>query len=190
MRIAICGTHSTGKSVLLDACMSALELLYPGRVSAIAEVAREIIADGFPLNQHATTDSYINYVLRQLAAERRVLGNEYIVSDRCLFDLLAYMRTNKDPRVPGYLISMVEEVAWLEQQFFDMYCYIPIEFPLQADEVRPIQEDYRAAVDKTLLQVFRDHAVVPVVLTGSVHNRKEAVLQCCLNRDSMTQRRH
>ena len=175
MRISVSGTHSTGKSVLAAAAYEALNAVWRGRVHLIPEVAREVIAKGFPLDDKATVDSYINYVMAQLREERQSVA-EHVISDRSFLDLLAYIRTNADPQIPSYFVEMVEEISWLDTRFFDVYCYLPIEFPLVEDGVRGIDEDYRAAVDETLCGLLREYGVKYVTVTGSLAERVNQVV--------------
>lgn len=175
MRISISGSHSTGKTVLAERCYSILSSRYPNKVNIIKEVARKVISKGFLLNQNATTDSYISYIFEQLRSEREA-ASQHVISDRSLVDLLAYIRTNADIKIPNYFVDMVEEITKLEVQYFDLYCYVPIEFPSVLDGVRPKQESYRVAIDKTLVDIFSEYKVHVEYITGSIENRCKKVL--------------
>ncbi len=175
MRVSISGSHSTGKTCLAQACYDALHTRLPGQVSLIQEVAREVIAKGFPLNRDATVDAYTTYILLQLAGEREA-GTAHAISDRSLIDLVAYMRTNAAPHIPRYFQQMVEEIVWREKEYFDLYCYLPIEFPLVVDDVRPEEEAYRAAVDRTLIEVLDHYRVAAVEVRGTLEDRRDQVL--------------
>jgi nicotinamide riboside kinase len=175
MRISISGTHSTGKTVLARACYDSLVKKYPEEIDIIDEVAREVIAKGFPLNQDATLDSYINYLLLQIQAER-LAKCKHVVSDRSLIDLLAYVITNSNPIIPNYFLDLIKELIWVEKEYFDLYCYLPIEFDLIVDDVRPIEKEYRSAVDRTLTQIMSEFEVRVETIKGSLEERREKVL--------------
>ena len=146
----------------------------------VEEVARGVIARGFPLNQDATRDSYYNYILDQLKAER-LAGNEIVLSDRSLVDLLAYIRTNNNPEIPLYFLSMLEEIIWLESKYFDVYCYLPIEFGLIVDDVRPEDIEYQIAVDKALQNILTEFKVQQIAVTGSIIERRDFIVELIRN---------
>ena len=81
MRVSITGSHSTGKTTLLGAVRELLDEGGTSTVGLIGEVARRVIAMGFPLNQDATVDSYLNYIWLQLH-EERVHCERHVISDR------------------------------------------------------------------------------------------------------------
>jgi len=175
MRVSISGSHSTGKTTLWKACVKALGDEYGKEFAHIEEVARGVIARGFPLNQDATRDSYYNYILDQLKSER--LANQKVVlSDRSLVDLLAYIRTNNSPDIPYYFVEMLEEIIWLEKNYFDLYCYLPIEFGLIVDDVRPGELEYQKEVDNTLVNILDEYNLNYVKITGSVEERKRKIM--------------
>ena len=180
MRVSISGSHSTGKTALAEVCYSALNATHPGDVDIIREVAREVISRGFPLNQDATLDSYINYILLQLQAERHAT-KKYVISDRSLVDLLAYIITNSNSNIPSYFVCMLEEIIWIETCYFDIYCYLPIEFDLVIDDVRPVQKDYQLAVDRTLVNIFSRFHVNIETITGNLGERREKLISLIEN---------
>lgn len=176
MRISFSGTFSTGKTTLAAASYQALSKRYPGKVHLIREVARGVIAKGFQLDKGATVDSYVNYILAQLRAERE--GDaEHVLSDRSLLDLIPYVRLNDDEKIPDYFVEMLEEVVWRESRFFDVFCYVPIEFPMESDGVRPPDEAYRAAVDVSFVDVMREFEISYVRVAGSVAERTARVVE-------------
>jgi nicotinamide riboside kinase len=175
MRVSLSGSYSTGKTTLADACSDRLAARFGGEFTYIHEVARSVIADGFLLDRAATIDSYVVYVGRQLAAERRA-ATRHVLCDRSLMDLLAYARFNDHSRVPAYVATMLEEIVWRECRYFDVFGFLPIEFPLEDDGVRTPDEEYRANIDRTLRQAFADFGVEPVEIRGSRAEREATLL--------------
>jgi hypothetical protein len=148
---------------------------YLHKVNLIPEIARRAISKGLPLNEDATVDSYLYYILAQLKAEREATAR-HVISDRSLVDLLAYIRANANSQIPDSFVNMVEELLWLETRYFDAYCYIPIEFPLVIDAVRSEQEAYQTAVDTKLVGILSEYGVRVKMITGSIEERCETVL--------------
>lgn len=175
MRVSLSGSYSTGKTTLAKACLAPLRARYGPDFSYIEEVARTVIARGFGLDRAATIDSYVVYIQLQLEAEREA-DTPHVLSDRSLIDLLAYIRYNDEASVPKYVTEMLEEVVWLESRYFDVYCHLPIEFPLQDDGVRTVDEQYRAAIDDTLVSVFERYGVTVRTVTGSPDERRATLL--------------
>lgn len=175
MKVSITGSHSTGKTTLARAVAKILRKRGASSVGLINEVARRVIALGFPLNQDATIHSYLNYIWFQLKEERERV-EKYVISDRSLVDLLGYIRTNNDTSIPKYFVSMLEELLWRESAYFDLYCYLPIEFPVQIDHVRPSDVEYHKAVDTSILQILQDYRLPYEHITGSMEDRCKQVL--------------
>lgn len=135
-----------------------------------------MIARGFPLDRAATIDSYVVYIQAQLEAERRA-SVDHVLSDRSLIDLLAYIRFSDPELVPPYVAGMLEEVVWRETRYFDLYCHVPIEFAMEMDDVRTADEDYRAAVDRNLVDLFAAFGVRVETVGGTVDQRRGRLLQ-------------
>lgn len=174
MHISVSGSFSTGKTTLVTAARDRLVAEPRIDVVAIEEVARGVIARGYRLDKEATLDSYLNYILAQLSAERASRVHNHVISDRSLIDLLAYVRVNKDPKVPNDLNSLLEEIVWLEAQYFDIYCYIPVEFPPQNDGIRSTDINYQLEVDRELVKLFREYKISTVRISGAKEARLEA----------------
>ena len=102
---------------------------------------------------------------------------EHVLSDRSLLDLIPYVRLNDDEKIPDYFVEMLEEVVWRESRFFDVFCYVPIEFPMESDGVRPPDEAYRAAVDTSFVDVMREFGISYVQVGGSVAERTARVVE-------------
>lgn len=174
MKVSITGSHSTGKTTLACTVNNILREQGANSVGLIDEVARRVIAMGFPLNQDATIHSYLNYIWLQLKEEREHF-EKHVISDRSLVDLLGYIRTNDDPKIPKYFVSMLEELLWHESAYFGLYCYLPIEFPLEMDNVRPSDIEYQKAVDTNIQLILKEYRLPYEKITGSLDDRSKKV---------------
>lgn len=172
-RISISGTHSTGKTTLLNSVINSIDSKHIG---CIPEIARILISKGFKLNQDITEYGIINYITEYLRYER-VIQSDIVVSDRSLIDLLAYVKTNNSPKIRQKYVDLIEEVVFEESKRFNCYIYIPIEFQLVLDNVRPTDISYQKQVDNTFLQLFKFYHINPVIVTGSVEERTKKFLQ-------------
>ncbi len=173
MRIALSGSFSIGKTTLAQALRKSVSVrLGAGEVHLIEETARKVIAAGFRLDRHGTLEAYLAYVSMQLEAERQATAR-HVIADRSLADLLAYVRTNADPKIPVSFTTALEEIVRLESRYFDWHCYIPIEFPLVVDDVRPDDSSYQRAVDENYRGVLREFQIPFVEVRGTLAQRAE-----------------
>lgn len=171
MRIALSGSFSVGKTTLAQAVFEkATGKLGAEQVSLVEETARKVIAAGFKLDRNGSLDAYLAYISMQLEAERRAT-TKVVICDRSLADLLAYVRTNDDPNIPASFNRALEEIVRIESRHLDWHCYIPIEFPLVVDDVRPDDLDYQRAVDENYLRVLRDFDLPYVEVRGTIEER-------------------
>lgn len=176
MKIAFTGSHSTGKTTLLN---DAILRLKNKRLSYITEIARNIINRGYPLNMDANIDSYVHYINDQLKAEKAMCESSIFISDRTLLDPLAYSLVNRDlprPFIPDHFISMMEGIWLLEKDNYDLYMYFPIEFPMCSDGVRPTDEVYRSNVSNKILELLTKYKVPHIHVTGSPTERLNILL--------------
>ncbi len=171
--ISISGTHSVGKTTLANQLIESITDL---DVALIPEIARILISKGFLLNQNITEWGIINYVQEYLFHERTVCS-DVLISDRSLIDLLAYIKTNNSLKIRPKYIELVEEIVFAESKRFDYYFYIPIEFPLELDNVRPSDVNYQKSVDITLCKLFDIYKINPIVLSGSISQRTSKALE-------------
>jgi nicotinamide riboside kinase len=170
MKVAFVGSFSTGKTTLAN--HFAREWDYP----LLPEVAREVVELGFPLDQTATAETETLIFLKQWRAE---LMHEAYVADRSIYDVLAYadwVMENAAPRKENHL--------WLESRAlaindlrarYDFVFYLPIEFPIVLDGLRPDDTEFQADIDRRIAQLLELHDVSHHTLTGSVEDRQEQV---------------
>ncbi len=179
IRIAFVGSHSTGKTTLLNYCKEQLS----ERLYSIEDVPRRIIARGFPMGPYAVVDSFVNYVRDQLQAERESAASrnkEWLVSNRTILDAVAYACANKAlprPFIADYFVEMLEEVARLEVKFYDLYVEFPVCFPMTADPVRPEGEDYRMWVGREISRLLSLFNVPHVSVTGTTAERYRTLVE-------------
>lgn len=176
-RVAFVGSHSTGKTTL---AMHVESVSAGTRVTVLPEVARIVIARGYPLGKDASADAYVNYVRDQLEAERvAALGSfELLVSDRTVLDCVGYARVNRRlprPYIQDYFISMLEEVALREAEFYDLHVYFPVEWAMEADGVRPEDEQYREEVGGAIMAFLAESRIPSLSVSGTTDARMRSL---------------
>lgn len=177
--LAFIGSHSTGKTTLIEMVSANFA---GSRVTVIKNVARGVIARGFPLAQGSTTNSFVNYVRDQLREERKALeqGYDILLSDRTILDAISYATTNKallGSDIPDYFIEMLYEVWHLEAKLYNYYVFCPVEFPMVMDGVRIPGEEYRTSVGNKMAELLVQLNVPYLVASGTPDNRLLQVIQ-------------
>ena len=171
MKIAFVGSFSTGKTTLAN--LFAREWGYP----LLPEVAREVVALGFPLDQSATAETETLIFLKQWRAEA---SHGHFVADRSIYDVLAYadwvMEHNDPGRKENHLWYESREIALLDLRArYDSVFYLPIEFPIVLDGLRPDDTAFQADIDRRIRDLLEQEDVTFHSLSGSVEDRQEQV---------------
>lgn len=170
-RIAIVGSFSTGKTTLAEAAAEPLE--HP----LLPEVAREVAALGFKLDKDATPEVETLIFLRQFHNE---MTHEHFVGDRSLIDVMAYagwVLDNQERRKEFALWETCLQIAefQLRSQYTHVF-YLPVEFPIVPDGLRPLDPDFQAEIDERMRGLLERYAIRYETLTGSVEERLEALI--------------
>lgn len=174
IKVAIAGSHGVGKTTL---AYSISNYYSKWNVTLNTHIARTLIEKGYPLGKEATVESYIQYIIAQLAAEQKSTNSDLFVSDRSLLDPLSYaiinMKTEESP-VPLSVIEMMKRIWLLELQQYDLYIFVPIEFSMQEDGVRPKDDDYRKLIENQMIQLLEENRVKYIRVSGT---REDRVIQ-------------
>jgi nicotinamide riboside kinase len=171
MKIAFVGSFSTGKTTLAD--LFAKEWDYP----LLPEVAREVVQLGFPLDQSATAETETLIFLKQWRAEAI---HDRFVADRSIYDVLAYadwvMEHQDGDRKENHLWYESREIAILDLRArYDHVFYLPVEFPIVLDGLRPDNPEFQADIDRRVVELLKGADVAFTTLGGSVAERQEQV---------------
>ena len=171
MKIAFVGSFSTGKTTLAN--LFAREWEYP----LLPEVARQVVELGFPLDQSATAETETLIFLKQWRAEE---SHERFVADRSIYDVLAYadwvMEHQDASRKENHLWWEAREIAVMDLRArYDHVFYLPIEFPIVLDGLRPDDTAFQADIDRRIRHLLETADVRFDTLTGSVPERQEQV---------------
>ena len=171
MKVAFVGSFSTGKTTMAN--LFAKEWDYP----LLPEVAREVVELGFPLDQNATAETETLIFLKQWRAES---SHDHFVADRSIYDVLAYadwvMQHERAPRKEDHLWMEAREIALMDLRArYDHVLYLPIEFPIVLDGLRPDDTAFQADIDRRIRRLLDSADVAYETLTGPVHARQEQV---------------
>ena len=170
MKVAFVGSFSTGKTTLAN--LFAREWDLP----LLPEVARQVVELGFPLDQSATAETETLIFLKQWRAE---LVHRHFVADRSIYDVLAYadwVMEHQPPRKENHLWWESREIAVMDLRArYDHVFYLPVEFPIVLDGLRPDDTAFQADIDRRMVHLLESADVVHHTLTGSIEQRQQQV---------------
>jgi hypothetical protein len=148
MRIAISGSHATGKTTLLAELARQLPFL-----ETTEEAYHLLVAEGHGFADPPTADDY-ELMLRRAAAE---LGRRHAVHqlyDRCPADYLAYAAASR-MRDPALLRDMTA-TATAALRHVNLIVYVPIETPDRINDAVLTLPRLRRRVDRILREMLAD----------------------------------
>lgn len=163
MRIALAGTHSSGKSELIR------ELKLP--YHRIDEIARSEIKRLWKL-PHEMTDSerlmfQLNLFNKQIEEEDKY---KQFISDRSLFDIIAYWADVFGVQLTKMLLEQV-------RYMYDLILATPIQWEMQDDGIRKVDEVYRIEIQKRIFSYIKEyHAWETSYLYGHLPEKKESAI--------------
>jgi len=177
MRIAISGTHFSGKSTLVEALSEALP-----QYLSVEEPYNLLQEEGYEFAELPTIEDF------ELQLERSVENLEEcapdVVFDRCPADILGYILVHHD-------VESFDFDEWLPRvqaaiKKLDLIVFLSIEAPDRI--VLPLSQDaaYRQRVDEKLKEIVLGNAfdfeVEILEVTGSPQTRVERVMAYILNK--------
>ena len=152
MRIALTGTHSTGKTTLINR-LAMRESFENYQVSY--SNTRRLKQEGLPINSKEDK----NYDITQelvLTFHMKDLLRPNILMDRCLVDGLAYTQfLNSKGKVSNLTLELFGQMTSTLVNNYDFIFYCPIRGELEKDGIREEDESFRLAVDL----IIRNHLV-------------------------------
>lgn len=171
MRIAISGTHHSGKSTLVGDLADALP-----EYSTVEEPYHLLVEEGYEFAEMPSVEDF------ELQLERSIayLGesDENVIFDRCPADLLGYLMTHSEAEafdLERWLPRVREAVETL-----DLIVFLPVE---DRDRIAlPSSEDaeLRALVDEKLKEIFQENPfgfdVDVLEVTGTPRERVQRVM--------------
>ncbi|MBW3614955.1 MAG: ATP-binding protein [Actinobacteria bacterium] len=170
MKVAFVGSFSTGKTTMAN--LMAREWDLP----LLPEAAREVADLGFPLDMTATAETETLIFLKTLRAE---LTHPAFVADRSFFDVLCYadwvMEQDRPGRKEDHLWLEARQIATLDLRArYDHVFYLPVEFPIVLDGLRPDDTAFQADIDRRMVALLESNDVGYHTLTGTVEERRQA----------------
>lgn len=165
-RIVIVGSFSTGKTTLANEIARKLKL------PLLPEAAREVVELGFKLDKDATPETETLIFLKQYNNE---ISTPEFVADRSLIDTMAYAGWVLDNQERRKEFALWEECVELAERTlrtnYSHVFYLPVEFPIVLDGLRPDDPEFQKEIDTRVIRLLDSHSIPYQALTGSVEAR-------------------
>ena len=162
----ITGAHGTGKTTLISALKETLSDQYNFSVSSTR-------ASGANLNHKATDEDQLKILdaINQYEVNNGLYEHDYIL-DRSFIDFLAYSRYLHDiGEITSKTVSLIEEEFKKRIDKYTLVFYLPIEFDVEADDVRITSKTYQTAIDDHIKNILSEFNISFLPVHGSVKAR-------------------
>lgn len=178
--IILIGAHGTGKSTLANALSKELDIPV---TESIARATKQIF--------EGVEDPRIELIKQNaMCSMSRWDFNRWKdvpnIMTRCPLDTLAYTSVMvKYHDTPEY--DYLQMMRYHNEEFkndpvareimkHSLFVYIPIEFAIENDGVRPTDVEYQKQVDQAMRELIYGFGITPIVATGTVEERVKTVL--------------
>lgn len=169
MKIAFTGTHSTGKTTLLEALRTEPSLSH---FYFDANVTRWVKSLGFAINEHTSSESQEINMLKRVA---NLNTYDNLIADRSIADVLAYS-INSD-MVTKESLKYQQDLVDNNIHKYDILFYIPPVFPGVDDGERAVGEEYRAKIDASIIRIVNPRPLNVYVLDQlSIRERLQKIM--------------
>jgi thymidylate kinase len=181
MKIALAGSHGTGKTTLAECLREKLIAL--DIVATITEETPRLICDlvddqeYFRRGNNSLTKQLM-ISLGQLVLEEQSRTSDIQICDRTLMDHLAYsMYLFPEEILENDFLTIYEKFIAEHCKSYDKIFYFPIEFKPVDDGMREADEAFQAEIDRLILMYFHKHLIPYETVRGSVENRCDTVMK-------------
>ena len=176
MRIAFSGAQGVGKSTICEQLKNKLISIKPNKnIAVIGNISRYLIKQ-YKINTDvkSNNEDYYLYIAEYI---KRLLNTEadIIINDRTLLDSMAHQLYNNNAS-SNYYAMLREIVRWYLRDI-DYYFYIPIQFEMDDDGVRYVDNHHQKEIDKMIMKLLKEFNVEYVVLHGNIENRINIILE-------------
>jgi len=166
--VTITGAHGVGKTSLIEEVTR--RVANKQDMTVIREPAREIAKRGFYVNDKISLDGVFEYLAYCLTEVRQV-QTKLVLSDRSILDLYAYTRDQFPHRFSCSLEKLIIEQIYAEKHRTSLYVYLPIEFPMEQDGLRPADLEYQSYIDGVVRELLGYFEMPTLEVRGSIKDR-------------------
>lgn len=170
IRVAVSGSHSTGKTTLVNDLTNSLNQL--GIKTLVApEPIRLLEQMKVELKQ---TERFMQ-LLRIHFQRLSQAGYQCCIYDRSLLDFCVYFKVEKI--VDNGIYPLARELLPWYLPHFAAHLYLPIEFEMTLDDKRPVSESFRVAIDEEIIHLGKQLEMDLHTITGTPQERSQKAVQ-------------
>ena len=165
-KILITGTHSTGKSTLLNE-LKTLERFKDFKF--IGGVTRDAKSLGFNINEEGDLFTQLYCMSRDFL--NIVENKQYnVIYDRSIIDTLVYSLYLYD-KLPPWVIDTIRHMCETLMKNFDLIIWLRPEQEISDDSVRSMNKEFQTEVDYMFGRFFKLHNLPVFQLSGNITER-------------------
>lgn len=186
MRIALIGSHNTGKTTVFEMLKQNKDLSH---YYFAPEPTHEIVDCGFKINAESTDCSQL--AMLSIYMENMLLSNS--IQDRCILDNYVYaLYLHRKGIISNNVVKFIWKKVLNHVTEYDYFFYFPISFPLQDNNFRSVDKEFQEEIDKifryvlfTLKEKFQLNNIY--FLEGDSKQRLETILNVIASKLSCEQ---
>jgi len=174
MRLAISGTHSTGKTTLLKALQQTEQFKNFLFLESITRVLKEF---QLQINQ-AGNDVSQSFILADHWRRSTLPNNVFL--DRCILDGLVYTEYLFNKSLVSSGVHQLA-IAFFEKLLpaYDIIFYLRPEFKLVDDGVRDTDQQFQTAILELFEEKIQTYAIPVALIQGTLEERVTQILEYC-----------
>jgi nicotinamide riboside kinase len=163
-RICISGSHSTGKSTVIDALKEMPDLMK--RFTFKTEILRDIKKTGIKINEFGSDETQMIVMAKHM--EYATIPNTIL--DRGVLDGMVYTAyLYEKNQIKKSTLKIAESI--FENIRYDIQFYIAPEFDIVPDGVRSENTEFRDRVAELFEEYMEAYKIIPIRLAGNVDQR-------------------
>ena len=163
-RICISGSHSTGKSTVINVLKEMPDLMK--RFTFKTEILRDIKKTGIKINEFGSDETQMIVMAKHM--EYATIPNTIL--DRGVLDGMVYTAyLYEKQQIKKSTLKIAEAI--FENIRYDIQFYIAPEFDIVPDGVRSENTEFRDRVAELFEEYMESYRIIPIRLSGSVEQR-------------------
>jgi len=174
MKIGFTGSHSTGKTTLVNVLMSSH---YFNDYKLDTNVTRWIKEIGFNINKDGESIGQELIMIRRVAY---LFAYDNILSDRSVIDVLAYTESGYDlGKIDANAYNRIKSLFQRSYNEYNHIFYLSPEFGIVDDGVRLTDISYQNEIDDRIKSIIKRFDIKVTHINGDVVSRMNKVLKIC-----------
>lgn len=175
MFIVFTGTHSTGKTTMLDKLK---EVYTPLGFNFHNSVTRYAESKGIKINKDVSDYGQLSMIKIYEEYEKDNLLSGNNIMDRCLIDTLGYSQYfYSKGLITKDTVDYINNAMIERLKMYDIVFYFPVEFNNVLDGTRVDDDEFRLSVDYNIQEILKINNINYIIVNGSIEERLR-IMRC------------